>query len=789
MFEKAERWWDPIIGFCLFFVVFFSAYSLERTFWTFDLNRITAIAMLGIILGMLIGQSTFRNGPAYFLLFLYCTVLIFWQFVFSLSDQTSWILRLVQFNQRFQHAFAQLVQNIPLDDGILFLTGAVVIYAITSILFGFFQFRYRRAWIPLIIHIIIFTAIQFYLPPSRKNLLFSAIFFFLIILYLGRQYYISKKVFWLNNKIKEDKETSGAIIRSILLIAVILIVVAWGLPSLYRKMKANEDNYQIHSWQRASSSWELLRNFFFPLRQQEGFGEGYFPEVLSLGASRSLRDDEIFVVRAPVILSKPNKYYWKGRIFAVYQNGLWFNENQQSFLTKGKEFNPAPPVLENTLTYSFFYKYPRDVVFTPQFITDLDRDAQVFYYPIEDDFQDITSIVDNRIIRRDEKVTVIGGFFESNSTELQNAGDTYPKWISDLYLNLPDDLPMSIIDFSKEVTKDQHNPFEKALTITNFLRENYRFKDSINVPLNEEPVEWFLFKGREGFCNYFASANALMVRALGIPARIVMGYAQGEQTEVQNEFSVKIKDSHTWVEVYFPNIGWIIFEPTPSQPGIDYYLQDIESELQQMDRREKFFLGVPDKNNDRPLYNEKFWDSGSRQPPYSNDMPADLAWCRKYAPWLVCLIVLTSIVTSFAYFIIFRERTIQFPIIVNKYFTNRQLIIPGWIRNWSAYEQLSLTERKYKQIKNISKIILSREGRFETPYEFLNRLFNKICLKDEDRKLFLEIYQNCVYKNYDNNMEKEMIKIYRRIIWLILLAYKDHLIELIRFRILLIRVC
>ena len=78
------------------------------------------------------------------------------------------------------------------------------------------------------------------------------------------------------------------------------------------------------------------------------------------------------------------------------------------------------------------------------------------------------------------------------------------------------------------------------------------------------------FSGREGFCNYFASAEVLMLRSIGIPSRMVVGFAQGEHLADGNVYDVRKKDSHSWVEVFFPEQGWIIFEPTPSQPSIAY---------------------------------------------------------------------------------------------------------------------------------------------------------------------------------------------------------------------------
>jgi hypothetical protein len=85
-----------------------------------------------------------------------------------------------------------------------------------------------------------------------------------------------------------------------------------------------------------------------------------------------------------------------------------------------------------------------------------------------------------------------------------------------------------------------------------------------------DPIDWFLFDYKKGFCNYSASAEVLLLRAAGVPARLAVGYAQGTPANSGGGFIVQEDDSHAWPEVYFPNYGWIPFEPTGSLPNIDW---------------------------------------------------------------------------------------------------------------------------------------------------------------------------------------------------------------------------
>ena len=82
-------------------------------------------------------------------------------------------------------------------------------------------------------------------------------------------------------------------------------------------------------------------------------------------------------------------------------------------------------------------------------------------------------------------------------------------------------------------------------------------------PFDSDGVDHFLFVNRKGYSEYFASAMTVMLRTMGVPARVAVGYTTGDPTEVANVYVVNDSHSHAWVEVYFPGYSWIPFEPTP----------------------------------------------------------------------------------------------------------------------------------------------------------------------------------------------------------------------------------
>ena len=156
-------------------------------------------------------------------------------------------------------------------------------------------------------------------------------------------------------------------------------------------------------------------------------------------------------------------------------------------------------------------------------------------------------------------------------TELRNATTNYPAWVSKRYLQVPIDLPNRVRNLASTITRGLDNPYEKARAVEDYLRTKYRYNLKITPPpFNADGIDHFLFTLGEGYSEYFASAMAVMLRTLDVPARLAVGYTTGDQVEEKPLFAVRDRHSHAWLEVYFPNYGWIPFEPTPGQsyPGI-----------------------------------------------------------------------------------------------------------------------------------------------------------------------------------------------------------------------------
>jgi protein-glutamine gamma-glutamyltransferase len=140
---------------------------------------------------------------------------------------------------------------------------------------------------------------------------------------------------------------------------------------------------------------------------------------------------------------------------------------------------------------------------------------------------------------------------------------TYPDSIRSHYLQVPVG-SQQVADLAHRVSQQGMTPFGQTLAIRQYLLENYRYSLEADTATLSNPLEEFLFTRKTGYCEHYATAMVVMLRTVGIPARLVTGFLATEWNEYGGYFTVRQRDAHAWVEVYFPHSGWITMDPTPT---------------------------------------------------------------------------------------------------------------------------------------------------------------------------------------------------------------------------------
>lgn len=155
--------------------------------------------------------------------------------------------------------------------------------------------------------------------------------------------------------------------------------------------------------------------------------------------------------------------------------------------------------------------------------------------------------------------------------QLRNAGTDYPGYVERRYLQLPTTITPRTTQLAHSLTASTDTPFDAAMAIQDYLRSHITYNENVPVPpKDQDVVDYVLFDNPQGYCEYYATSMVVMLRALGIPARLVAGYYPGTLDPQQGGYLYRQKNAHAWVEVFFPGYGWIPFEPTASRPDLAY---------------------------------------------------------------------------------------------------------------------------------------------------------------------------------------------------------------------------
>ncbi|MBL8057587.1 MAG: transglutaminase domain-containing protein, partial [Anaerolineales bacterium] len=157
-----------------------------------------------------------------------------------------------------------------------------------------------------------------------------------------------------------------------------------------------------------------------------------------------------------------------------------------------------------------------------------------------------------------------------DAERLRAAGTEYPPALAARYLQLPPVISERVRALARDLTAASPTPYDKAVALRDYLRTiPYDFIPPPHKP-GAEVVDTFLFEDRRGVCEMFATAQVVMLRTLGIPARIVAGYGPGDYNPLSGYYTVRQNDAHGWVEAYFPGYGWVPFDPTPGWTPAPY---------------------------------------------------------------------------------------------------------------------------------------------------------------------------------------------------------------------------
>ncbi|HEY88939.1 MAG TPA: transglutaminase domain-containing protein [Thermoflexia bacterium] len=267
------------------------------------------------------------------------------------------------------------------------------------------------------------------------------------------------------------------------------------------------------------------------------------------------------------LMADPPRHYWRSATYEVYTGRGW-----QVYQTETRAYAASEPARAETLiAHRPLRQEVRlvgeagELLYVAGTLVAVNQSYQLAWRTYEDPFA-ARLMEETASYRADSLIPTAG------AAELRATGSDYPAWIQERYLALPENIPERVTELAHDLTATRLTPYDRAVAIEEYLRATYPYTLEVPPPpITLDIADYFLFELQKGYCDYYATAMVVLARSAGLPARLAIGYAPGRYLAERAQYIVTEADAHAWVEVYFPNYGWINFEPTAGRPPLERY--------------------------------------------------------------------------------------------------------------------------------------------------------------------------------------------------------------------------
>lgn len=356
-----------------------------------------------------------------------------------------------------------------------------------------------------------------------------------------------------------------------------IFVLAAVMPNLYSTTLVE----RYYGWVApVDKALEALQGRLFPelvglsRLHSRGTGAG-LPNAFLLGGGGELGQNVIMQVRTndsagyegyPYDMAPPPGHYMRGATLTHYDGHGWSNQGASQRIAEvaNERWSEPPAEGRQLLVQSVTMMVGASVLYAaPEPIEPgVDYQAEV---RADGDLVALWQRARNYTV-----VSSIPAVSEAMLAAAQAWGSTRPLPSGyESHLALPDTITARTRQLAVDLTADQPTPFAKARAIELFLRQ-YTYDLTVPEPPNDvvDIVDYFLFDLQRGYCDYYATAFIVLARLNGLPARFATGYAPGYWNAAEQLWVVTEEQAHSWPEVYFPDYGWVPFEPTAGRPEL-----------------------------------------------------------------------------------------------------------------------------------------------------------------------------------------------------------------------------
>ena len=728
------RWWDWTSIVLLFLLLETLASRLVATTWTPFLYLAQTACYMAYGLGTALGYSSFSSRITRWLSAGYMLMMLPLQWTLMIDQSVSLEEQLSSVAGRLFYSTSNFLARRPVEDPLFFVVIMTITFWLISSWAGFTLVRkqhYLGAVLPSAIGILI---IQNYDRVAAGRIWFIAFFALMALFLLGRLHFLQNREAWRKRRVFLSPDNSLELSSSMAIAASLLILISWTVPA-----SLSAWNSAIEKWEKLTRPWrdfsESMENAVSALESPSGGRRGeFFGSELPLGRGFPNSDAIMFQVQAPDLPfdQKPPRYYWRGRTYDTFVNGQWYTTGVEREDYSPSVIDPLNVANQETPLARFVFNTGDEsfsLLYSPAQPVWVSRPGITFSQHSET-FNDVIAWHAYPSLRAGETYQVDAALSNPNLQQLREAGTNYPDWVTEKYLQLPDNFSARIKQLAAVVTVDSETPFDQAAAITSYLRTNIDYEASIpNPPRNRDVLEWVLLDYKKGYCVYYASSEVLMLRSLGIPARMAVGFSQGELAD--HKYVVRRLNAHAWPEVYFPNIGWVEFEPTGNQPTLDRPLPPLQTD---------------DTDPINPATDLRLEDSQLND--RNQDIEDITIATPTEAPISPLLYVIPFIIAAAGLLFLLNRRyplAAHVPGIVRASFERTGFDAPQWMYRWEAWSRLSAIEKAFQSINFGLRVLDEEVPVHTTPVERAKKLMSIMPNMSGQIKVLLDEHQTSLY--------------------------------------------
>lgn len=551
------------------------ALSLFGAGWPLELRILLPVTVLSVLFGFLLARSQYNELVGLIITAIYgaCFVLL----VAALNDPAGFGRGIYNVFTRLFTWMVDAATGGINQDNLVFTLLVASLFWFLGYNLAWHLFRIDRVWRAILPPALILLANSIYYTGDNNLDGYLILFVFLCLLLIVRSNLDAREWDWYLRGIRFSRKIRRQFFRVGALLALLIMIAAWVVPAndLQDRLNRFQEFLNNNPMQQFSEFWNRL--FESGETQGPSTTDYYGSDELSLGGAIRLGDSVVFLANAP----QGRRYYWRSRAFDNYSGGRWTSAAQIRLT------DPEAPLEILHEAYFPGARVPVQQMFTmglnasrlvytaaQPLRVDLPTRTDLSYTAAENSPNQsmvISVIRPMRVLYEGENYTATSLMSNATADQLRQAGTNYPQWVRDTYGSYIPSATARTLQLAQQIVNDAGavTPYDRAKAVEAWLRANITYSESIPTPpVDQDPVDWVLFDLRRGYCNYYASSMVVMLRTMGIPARMAAGFAQGEWRDDENAYVVREKDAHTWVEVYFPGYGWIEFEPTAAQPPL-----------------------------------------------------------------------------------------------------------------------------------------------------------------------------------------------------------------------------